>query len=744
MKKNYPEAARRGRRVLAVCAAALMTGFVSKAQVLIPTSLAASTSASIACGTNTVLMDHAGNSNYSNSIDGYVVIYAGAGAQITINGSYDTESCCDPIRIYSGVGVGGTVLNQMQGNGGTFNQTYPAGQTITVRFTTDGSVVYAGINFSVSFNGPCVYTPCSASPAANSVVATPTLICPVFGTSTLNVLNQYSLSALSFSWQSSANQLGPYTNIPNANGITGSQNSMAYVTPTLAADTWYQIAITCTNGGVTTTASPIQVQVAPITINTPPYFEGFEGITNNGDLPNCSWSRSDVPQCRTRTAMVSTWRQARTGNKFAEFDASNYVYANTRYFYSNGIVLNAGITYSATVWYNTPGYSTWYNLALMYGPNQSPTGLVSLATVQNPNNSTYLPMTNTFSVVSTGTYYLAVRAQENYYGSQLVFDDLAITIPCQFPNNAANISLTGTTTICAGQTVNIGATGATTYTWSTNQNGNSISVAPGASTVYAVTGTNPLSGCLGSATKAITVNQLPNVSILTFNNPICNGASVSMQAFGANSFTWSSNGSTAPAISVMPTQNTSYTVIGTDALGCTNSAVQTITVNQLPSISVTGNTLICVNSPANLTASGAGNNGTYSWASPSAFLQANPVSVMPMATTAYTVSGTDANECKGSAVVVVAVDPCLGLENIGGTATQLSVYPNPNNGVFTVVKANGVAKNIEVVDVTGRVVLSNVSNASSVELNISNLSNGVYYVKVTSDNATEVVKIVKN
>lgn len=743
MKNNYQRASHRGRNALfAFLAVFLLTGFSSRAQLLVPFT----GTNSLACGTNTTLMDHAGSSNYSNNANGYTVLYAGAGAQIALNGTYDVEPGFDYIYIYDGVGTGGTLLQTLNATNSSFNFTFNPGQTITVRFTSDGSVTYTGFNFNVTYSGPCVFSPCSGTPSSNTVVATNTLVCPVFGTSNLSLAQTYSLSALSYSWQqSTAGALGPYTNIPNANGITGSQNAIVYTTPTLATTVWYQVVLTCTNGGITTTATPVEVQVAPVTINTVPYFEGFEGIVANKDLPNCSWTRSDAFQCGSRTTSVSTWRAARTGNKFAEFDASNYQYGQTRYFYSNGIVLNAGITYSASVWYNTPGYSTWYNLGLMYGPNQSPSGLVQLATVQYPNNSTYNALSNTFSVATTNTYYLAVRATEYYYGSQLVWDDLAITAPCQFPNNAANITLTGTTTICAGQTVNISASGANSYSWSTNQNGNSISVAPMFNTTYSVTGLNPLSGCVGSASRDITVNQLPSIGILSFKNSVCEGETVTMQAFGANSYTWSSNASTSPVITVTPTTgSSSYTVIGANNLGCVNSAVQTIAVNPLPVITVTGNTIICQGSTANLTASGAGANGSYEWKASTLYLQSNPVSVNPMATTAYTVTGVDGSNCKGSSVVVVAVDPCLGLENVAGATAQLAVYPNPNNGVFTVVKANGISKSIEVVDVTGRVVLSSNTSANTADINISALANGVYYVKVSSDNTTEVVKVVKH
>lgn len=656
----------------------------------------------------------------------------------------------DVLSVHLSTNNGSSYTQIMASNTGTFTNgntwrtvTYnlPANQSVKLRFYFN-----SGDGWGNAYDGAYIddieilnIPACTASPAQNTIVPTTTLVCPVWGTSSLTTLNTYTQGGINYVWyQSTGGVLGPYTAIPNA-------TMTAYTTPTLNTTTWYQLVATCQFGGVATTLTPVEIQVASTTTNNVYYFEGFEGITQNNQMPNCSWFRSDTYQCSSRTASVSTWRAARTGNKFAEFDASNYVYGNTRYFYSNGLLLNAGITYSASVWYNTPGYSTWYNVTLMYGPNQSPTGLVQLATIQYPNNSTYASLSNTFSVTTTGMYYMAVKATEYWYGSQLVWDDLEVMAPCQFPNNAANIALTGTSSICAGQTVNIAASGANSYTWSTNQNGSSISVSPGASTQYSVIGINPASGCTGVAYKQITVNQLPVISIITQNNPVCDGQNTSMMAFGASTFTWSGTGSNNAQINVVPTMgNSTYTVLGSDALGCMNAAVQTITVNATPAISVTGTTLICSGYAANLTASGAGANGNYQWMSNSIFLQGQTVSPAPLATTNFTVEGVDANECKGATQVVVAVDPCTGIENIGGTSAQLLVYPNPNSGKFTVVKANGIGKTIEVVDVTGRTVVNSTTGADSIDLNISDLANGVYYVKVKSDNATEVVKIVKH
>ncbi len=580
-------------------------------------------------------------------------------------------------------------------------------------------------------------TPCAGTPASNTVVATQTLVCPVFGTSVLTPANVYTLGGITYSWQSSTGSiLGPYTNIPGA-------NSYAYTTPTLNTTTYYQVAVGCANGGQTIAATPITIQVAATTTNSVPYFESFEGITQNGQLPNCSWTRTNNYQNTTRTASLSTVRVARTGNKFAEFDASDYIYYNIRSFYSNGIQLYSGITYSASVWYQTPGYPTWFNFSLLIGPNQNNTGQQTLGTVSSPNNSSYQPLSNTFTVATSGIYYLCVRAQENYYGSQLVWDDLAIIAPCSFTNNGANITVSGPTQICAGQTANFAATGAGTYSWSTGQTTNTLAVTPQFNSTYFITGTNPLTGCSSTIARQIQVNQLPPVSVVAFKSDVCVGGSVNMFATSANSYTWS-NGTQAAAVSVTPAATTIYTVLGSDAYGCVGTATQQILVNPLPVITIAPpSKTICKGEPANLTASGASGATSYMWTSSEMFLQAVTISAYPQTTTTFTVSGTDANGCTGTANVVVTVDACTGIASVNGSSTKAAIYPNPNNGDFTVELNNNQTKTIEVMDVKGRVVLSSTSDNNQVKVNISTLSNGVYYVKVKSANTVEVLKVVK-
>ncbi|MCQ2295438.1 MAG: T9SS type A sorting domain-containing protein [Bacteroidales bacterium] len=68
---------------------------------------------------------------------------------------------------------------------------------------------------------------------------------------------------------------------------------------------------------------------------------------------------------------------------------------------------------------------------------------------------------------------------------------------------------------------------------------------------------------------------------------------------------------------------------------------------------------------------------------------------------------------------------------------NLNMYPNPTTGILNIA-ADGV-KEVVVMDVDGRVVMTEHSNV----VDMSNLNNGVYFVRVITNNGADTQKIVK-
>lgn len=280
----------------------------------------------------------------------------------------------------------------------------------------------------------------------------------------------------------------------------------------------------------------------------------------------------------------------------------------------------------------------------------------------------------------------------------------------------ANPTVTVTSaTICVGQqTATLTASGASSYAWTPSTGlsattGSTVNGTPGSTTTYTVTGT--AGTCSAVATSTITVNSLPVINVNT--GTICVGqTTATLTAGGGATYTWSpSTGLSSPngsPVTATPGSTTAYTVSGTDANGCVNSATTAVTVNPLPTVTVNSD-LICVGGSTTLTAGGA---STYTW-NPATGLSASSgssVSANPGATSSYTVTGTDANGCYSDAVATVTVvaNPtvtvntgtiCVGQQTATLTASGASSYVwSPGTGLSSttgsVVTANPGATTI--------------------------------------------------
>ena len=190
--------------------------------------------------------------------------------------------------------------------------------------------------------------------------------------------------------------------------------------------------------------------------------------------------------------------------------------------------------------------------------------------------------------------------------------------------------------ICSGKSFTLIPSGALTYTYSSGTN----VVSPLTNSSYSVTGTSAL-GCVGfnTAVSSVTVNATPSISVNS--GVICSGQSFTLIAGGASTYTYSSGTNV-----VSPLTNSSYSVTGTNVLGCvgSNTAVSSVNVNATPIITVNSG-VICTGKSFTLVPGGA---STYTYSSGSSV-------VSPLTNTSYSVRGTSASGCVGSNTAVSSV-----------------------------------------------------------------------------------------
>ena len=89
----------------------------------------------------------------------------------------------------------------------------------------------------------------------------------------------------------------------------------------------------------------------------------------------------------------------------------------------------------------------------------------------------------------------------------------------------------------------------------------------------------------------------------------------------------------------------------------------------------------------------------------------------------------------------------LGIEESQFSNNDFMVYPNPNHGAFTLKYSGNASLNEAIIStITGQLVKNiNLSNFSgSQEIALSNVTSGIYFVQISSNNKTVVKKIQVN
>lgn len=315
-----------------------------------------------------------------------------------------------------------------------------------------------------------------------------------------------------------------------------------------------------------------------------------------------------------------------------------------------------------------------------------------------PAQRTFNPPTKTISpTVHTG------GSGSSFSGANTSFTPArnVICMVCAKPAATASAS---PSTICAGSSATLTATGGGNYSWSTGATSPSIVVSPGATSTYSCW-VSVVAGCDSVVVATVNVTSAPSASI-SGNTAICQGQTTTLTASGGGTYSWWNNGATSATITDSPSGNTTYTVTVTNAAGCTSVATANVTVNSVPTASISGNTSICAGNMTTLTASGG---GTYSWWNTGA--SSSTITDVPTSTTTYTVTVSNgscsstttatvnvnaapsasisgsSNICQGDAATLTASGGGTYLWNTGATTATITDNPTASTA-YTVTVTN--------------------------------------------------------
>ncbi len=230
---------------------------------------------------------------------------------------------------------------------------------------------------------------------------------------------------------------------------------------------------------------------------------------------------------------------------------------------------------------------------------------------------------------------------------------------------------------------------------------------------------------------------MPAAAITPDSASICSGVSVNLTASGDITYTWSPStnlsSTTGTIVTANPTVATTYTVTGIDADGCSTMDSVTVTVNSNPTVTIFAvPDTVCSGDSAVLIATGG---NTYNW-TPSTGLSASmgdSVKAAPGTATTYYVTGTGINGCSSLDSLTLSVQTCTAINQLSVNNDQLSIYPNPALGQFTIQLSNYQnGYTAEIYNVFGERVYQSVLSNSQNSINLTTQPAGMYYIKIMS------------
>ena len=369
------------------------------------------------------------------------------------------------------------------------------------------------------------------------------------------------------------------------------QNSTAPILPTSSTNlpaitgTWNAVLSTASAGTIIYTFTPNGGQCAiPTTMSvivTPeitPTFTQLGPLCQNSVAPVLPTSSTNIP------AITGTWNTvlstSTAGTIIYTFTPDAGICATTT---TMSVLVNPTPTIVAAAPACSTDLLTW-----SVGVTVSAGTLTSSAgTVVNTSGNNW-----TISGITAGTNIILTSTDLGCSGT------LSVTAPnCSCPPIAAPIAANASycfgTSIPALSVTNGPAAGFTLNWYDAATGGTLVGsgtpFTPLAAGTYYAQFVETATSCTSQRTAVIvTVNALPNVTV-SADVTICEGAPTTLTANNAVTYSWAPSATlsaaTGTSVIASPTSTQTYTVTGTDALGCENTATVTVTVTPTPTTS---------------------------------------------------------------------------------------------------------------------------------------------------------------
>jgi hypothetical protein len=369
-----------------------------------------------------------------------------------------------------------------------------------------------------------------------------------------------------------------------------------------------------------------------------------------------------------------------------------------------------------------------------------------------------------YKALNEGIYTLVVRNSNNCS---------SVSAPVTLSTISNNLTISGENGVCVGSTTTLtpsktgGSWSTTTPTIGTVTNGNVKGLLAGVSKVT-YTQIDTETGCKGTATKNITVEAAPSVTISGPSKICWNGRAMFRASVAGGE--WSVENSALLLASpqglfrnsVKPATDNfksgvNYTVKSSSGF-CTVKAIKAVWVRNVTAPSITLSapvTSIKVNGITTATAT-TSITSVGTWSSTNTIVSATPI---PTNTKTATIKGLRVGS--GANVVYFAEHTATGCRQAGYmafnvtlasslvdnsdnkivTSEEASIYPNPSNGRVSIENLSNATK-VNLVDMTGRILYSYPVSANLMQLDLTHISKGKYLLEIQTNDGNTIKPLV--
>lgn len=339
----------------------------------------------------------------------------------------------------------------------------------------------------------------------------------------------------------------------------------------------------------------------------------------------------------------------------------------------------------------------------------------------------------TFTPSSAGDYSVSATLDNTTYT-----DVINISFK---PLPTATMTPSGQVLICGSSNFNLVANSGTnlSYQWTLNGNtiisGTKANYLPTAAGSYAVKVTDSSTGC--TKTSDATVLSSSFAMSPSGTNSFCGSQLLTVPLGSSNTYQWKKDGgiiSGATTASYSATVSGSYTCVITNG-SCSSTTSATILNTTSPPTGPSSQSLATGSTLNSIVVSGT----NILWYSNPTSTNSLINNTTPLVNgTTYYASQT-LNGCEGPRLAVT-VQVQLGIEDFN--SIKMSYSPNPVTNVLD-IKSNEILKNISIVNALGQIVFTKKCNSTDLNIDLSTLSAGSYFVKVQAEDKKNIFKIIK-